>query len=100
MHERISSTVHVDTSLEPTPGKSPAPVVFLELCAGSAALSAAAQKCGFQVFPVDFHRSSQSGGDWIGCDDWIGRESKSLANASNPIITVCAPMKGPRCTLG
>ena len=37
--------------------RAPRPVVFVELCAGSAALSAAAQKQGFQVFPIDFHRN-------------------------------------------
>ena len=65
MHDGISSTVRDNAILEPTPGKPPAPVVFLELCAGSAALSAAAQKRGFQVFPststgIDFHPSAES----------------------------------------
>ena len=89
MHERISSTVHVDTSLEPTPGKSPAPVVFLELCAGSAALSAAAQKCGFQVFPVDFHRNRFSPKCRILEVDMSHPESAGLLNSMihemNPI---------------
>ena len=31
------------------------PMVFLEFCAGSAALSAAMQKKGWQVFPIDYH---------------------------------------------
>ena len=89
MHDGISSTVHVDTSLEPTPGKSPAPVVFLELCAGSAALSAAAQKCGFQVFPVDFHRNRFSPKCRILEVDMSHPESAGLLNSMihemNPI---------------
>jgi len=89
VHDGISSTVHDNTTLEPTPGKSPAPVVFLELCAGSAALSAAAQKRGFQVFPVDFHRNRFSPKCRILEVDMSHPESAGLLNSMihemNPI---------------
>ena len=56
MHDRIPETIG-NKQADASDVKSPQPVVFVELCAGSAALSAAAQKRGFQVFPIDFHRN-------------------------------------------
>ena len=39
----------------PTPSVDPDAAVFIEFCCGSASLSAAAQKAGFQIFPIDYN---------------------------------------------
>ena len=68
MHDRISD-------------KLPMPAVFIELCAGSAPLSAVAQKQGFQVFPIDFHRNRFSPKCRIIEIDMTHPESAGLLNS-------------------
>ena len=55
--------------------------MFIELCAGSAVLSAAAQKSGFQVFLIDFHRNRFSPKCRILAIDMSHPESAGLLNS-------------------
>ena len=49
----VSFSANANVSANNFGGK---PMVFVELCAGSASLSAVAQKCGYRVMPVDCKR--------------------------------------------
>lgn len=77
--------------------KTRQPVVFVELCAGSAALSAAAQKRGMQVFPIDFHRNRFSPKCRILEVDMSHPESAGLLNSMIEEIQPLAVHMGLPC---